>query len=26
MSDPQAILKTFRFESWWLLGLLLLIP
>jgi len=26
MSDLQAILKTFRFESWWLLGALVLVP
>ncbi len=26
MTDLGPILKTFRFESWWLLGLLLLVP
>src|SRR5438270_1687958 len=26
MTDLEAILKTFRFDSWWFLGLLLLIP
>jgi Ca-activated chloride channel family protein len=26
MTDFEAILKTFRFDSWWFLGLLLLIP
>ena len=26
VSDLEAILRTFRFESWWWLGLLLLLP